>query len=123
VPPVLHELESEVMEQLWAGGEASVRAVMEALNRRSKKERAYTTYMTIMARLHKKGLLTRRREGKSDYYAPAYSREEYMGLRARAEVDQLVSQYGDVALSHFARQMASLDPARRRALQRLGRQA
>lgn len=123
MPPVLHELESEVMEQLWAGGEASVRAVMEALNRRSKKERAYTTYMTIMARLHKKGLLTRRREGKSDYYAPAYSREEYMGLRARAEVDQLVSQYGDVALSHFARQMASLDPARRRALQRLGRQA
>lgn len=123
MPPALHELESEVMEQLWASGEASVRAVMEALNRRSKKERAYTTYMTIMARLHKKGLLTRRREGKSDYYAPAYSREEYMGLRARAEVDQLVSQYGDVALSHFARQMASLDPARRRALQRLGRQA
>lgn len=123
MPPALHELESEVMEQLWASREASVRAVMEALNRRSKKERAYTTYMTIMARLHKKGLLTRRREGKSDYYAPAYSREEYMGLRARAEVDQLVSQYGDVALSHFARQMASLDPARRRALQRLGRQA
>ncbi len=78
--------------------------------------------MTIMARLHKKGLLARRREGKSDYYAPAYTREEYMGLRARAEVDELVSQYGDVALSHFARQMASLDPARRRALQRLGRQ-
>lgn len=123
MPPALHELESEVMEQLWAGGESSVRAVMEALNRSSEKERAYTTYMTIMARLHKKGLLTRRREGKSDYYAPAFTREEYMGLRARAEVDQLVSQYGDVALSHFARQMASLDPARRRALQRLGRQA
>ena len=122
MPPPLHELESEVMEQLWASGEASVRAVMDALNRQSGKGRAYTTYMTIMARLQKKGLLVRRRAGKADYYAPAYERDEYIALRARAEVDELVEQYGDVALSHFARQMASLDPARRRALQRLARE-
>jgi predicted transcriptional regulator len=92
---------------------------MDALNTRNK--RAYTTYMTIMARLHKKGLLVRRREGKTDFYAPSHSREEYMALRARAEVEDLVAQYGDVALSNFAQQMADLDPARRRALQRLAR--
>jgi predicted transcriptional regulator len=109
------------MEVLWRTGEASVRRVMQALNR-GRQERAYTTYMTIMARLHKKGLLTRRREGKTDFYAPAYEREEYLTLRARAEVDDLVANYGDVALSQFAQQMASLDPARRRALQRLARQ-
>ena len=121
VPPPLHELESEVMEELWRSGEASVRSVMEALNKRASKERAYTTYMTIMARLQKKGLLVRRREGKTDYYAPAYAREQYMALRAQSEVEGLVEQYGEVALSHFAQQMASLDPARRRALQRLAR--
>ncbi len=44
-----------------------------------------------------------------------------MALRAKAEVEGLVSQYGDVALSSFAEQMAKLDPARRRALQRLAR--
>ena len=109
------------MEQLWSGGEATVRSVMEALNKRSRRDRAYTTYMTIMARLYKKGLLRRRREGKTDHYAPAYGREEYMTLRARAEVERLVSEYGDVALGHFAQQLASLDPARRRALQRLAR--
>ena len=109
------------MEELWESGESSVRAVMQALNKRTRTDRAYTTYMTVMARLHKKGLLARRREGKTDYYAPAYDREEYMALRAEAEVDELVSQYGEVALSHFARQMAGLDPARRRALQRLAR--
>ena len=123
VPPPLHELESEVMEQLWRSGEASVRSVMEALNQDTKKERAYTTYMTIMARLHKKGILVRRREGKTDYYAPAYDRDQYMALRAQSEVEGLVEQYGEVALSHFAQQMASLDPARRRALQRLARKA
>jgi len=121
--PVLHELEAEVMEQIWAEGEASVRTVMEALNRRASKERAYTTYMTIMARLHKKGVLDRRREGKTDFYAPRLAREEFMALRARAQVEELVDQYGDVALSHFAQQVASLDPARRRALQRLARKA
>jgi predicted transcriptional regulator len=123
VPPPLHELESEVMESLWASGESSVRAVMDALNRTASKPRAYTTYMTIMGRLHKKGLLARRREGKTDYYSPVYGREEYMALRARSQVEDLVEQYGDVALSHFAQQMASLDPERRRALQRLARKA
>jgi predicted transcriptional regulator len=108
------------MAELWKSGESSVRDVMRALNTQ-RTDRAYTTYMTVMARLHKKGLLSRRREGKTDYYAPVHDRGEYMALRARAEVDELVSEYGDVALSHFARQMASLDPARRRALQRLAR--
>jgi predicted transcriptional regulator len=119
--PALHELEAEVMEELWSRGEAPVRSVMDALNSRTSKKRAYTTYMTIMARLHKKGVLDRRREGKTDFYVPKLDRNEFMALRARAEVEGLVAQYGDVALSHFAQQVAGLDPARRRALQRLAR--
>jgi predicted transcriptional regulator len=121
--PALHELEAEVMEELWSRGEAPVRTVMVALNKRTNKERAYTTYMTIMARLHKKGVLDRRREGKTDFYTPKLDRDEFMAARARAEVEGLVAQYGDVALSHFARQVASLDTARRRALQRLARRS
>ena len=120
--PPLHELESAVMEQLWESGESSVRSVMDAINARSSAPRAYTTYMTIMARLHKKGVLSRRREGKTDYYEPKLSRDEYMSARARTEVEDLVDEYGDIALSHFARQVASLDPARRRALQKLARE-
>ena len=123
VPPPLHELEAEVMEELWRSGEAPVRAVMDALNGHTSKKRAYTTYMTIMARLHKKGMLVRRREGKTDFYTPSHDRDQYMALRARAQVEDLVAQYGDVALSNFAQQMAGLDPARRRALQRLARKA
>ena len=123
IPPELHELEAEVMEDVWGrDGEVAVRDVMEALNRRTKKPRAYTTYMTILGRLHAKGLVTRRREGKTDLYVPAYTREEYADLRAQVGVDSLVEQYGDAALSHFARQMAQLDPDRRRQLQRLARQ-
>ena len=89
------------MEELWRSGEAPVRAVMDALNKGTGKKRAYTTYMTIMARLHKKGMLIRRREGKTDFYAPSYDREQYMALRARAQVEDLVAQYGDVALEQL----------------------
>src|SRR6478752_4788722 len=99
--PRLHELESEVMEYLWSEGEASVRTVMEALNTGARRDRAYTTYMTIMARLHKKGVLNRRRDGKTDFYAPRLGRDEYMASRARAQVDELVEEYGEVALTHF----------------------
>ena len=78
------------MDELWRHDELSVRALCEALNGRAKKPRAYTTYMTIMVRLHRKGLLERRREGKTDFYRPVHSREEYADLRAQSEVDSLV---------------------------------
>jgi predicted transcriptional regulator len=121
-PPALHELEAEVMEEVWQRGECSVREVMNALNPTAPKERAYTTYMTIMARLDGKRMLERRREGKTDFYSPIYTREEYADLRARAEVDSIVDQFGELALAHLARQMAQMDPQRRRALQRLARE-
>ena len=119
--PVLHELEAEVMEELWRSNGDTVRAVMEALNSRAAKARAYTTYMTIMARLHRKGFLKRRRDGKTHFYWPVMSRDEYRDTRARADVDALVEGYGDVALAHFARQMDGLDPKRREQLRRLAR--
>jgi histidinol dehydrogenase len=45
----------------------------------------------------------------------------YEERRAAAEVEQLVEQFGDVALVHFARTMDQLDPARARALRRHAR--
>jgi hypothetical protein len=44
-----------------------------------------------------------------------------MALRVESEVEGRVEQYWEVALSDFAQQIASLDPARRPALQRLAR--
>jgi predicted transcriptional regulator len=120
-PPPLHELEEEVMEEIWRRHEVSVRGVMEALNSRASKDRAYTTYMTIMARLDTKGLLERRREGKTDFYRPVYTRDQFTDLRALVAIESVVDQFGEVALAHMARQMAQLDPEHRRSLQRLAR--
>ena len=77
--------------------------------------------MTIMARLDRKGLLSRERRGKTDHYMATMSRGDYLDARAQAEVDGLVDEFGDVALAHFARQMDKLDPKRREQLRRIAR--
>lgn len=118
--PPLTELEAEVMEEVWAHeGEVAVREVLDALNARSHRKRAYTTVMTIMSRLHTKGLLERELRGKTHFYRPALSRGAYANARARDEVEGLVADYGDVALAHFARQVAGLDSKRLRKLREL----
>jgi predicted transcriptional regulator len=121
VPPPLGELEADVMEQLWQQREATVRSVLEAINASAEKVRAYTTVMTVMGNLDRKGMLTRRREGKSDIYTPVMSRHDYLDARARAEAGALVGRYGEAALMAFAREMDRLAPEQRRQLRRLAR--
>lgn len=110
------------MEEVWRQDEATVRQVLEALNAQSK-ERAYTTIMTIMGRLHRKGLLAKSRAGKTDLYRPVLTREEYLRERARAEVDGLVDDYGELALAQFARRLETLDESRREQLRRLAEES
>jgi predicted transcriptional regulator len=121
VPPPLGELEADVMEQLWRQGEATVRTVLEAINAGAEKARAYTTVMTVMGNLDRKGLLTRRREGKTDVYTPVIAREDYLNARARTEAGALVGRYGEAAYMAFAREMDRLDPEQRQQLRRLAR--
>ena len=118
-PPPLHELEAEIMDEVWARDACTVREVLDALNARSPTPRAYTTVMTVMQRLDGKGLLRRERAGRRDVYVAALSRDEYAQARAGAQVGALVDEYGDVALAHFARHMSQLDPERREQIRRL----
>ena len=107
------------MDEVWRQETATVRSVMEALNRKADPPRAYTTYMTVMRRLNDKELLDRTRAGRTDSYVPRLTRQEYQELRAGAQVRGLVDEFGDVALAHFAKSLDTLDPARRRQLKRL----
>src|SRR5262249_22537566 len=56
---------------------------------------------------------------RRDVYRPTDSREAWLEASARAGVDALVEEYGDLALAHFSRQVAALDPERREALRKL----
>jgi len=119
-PPPLHPVEAEVMREVWRlGGSGNVRAVMESLNAHASKQRKYTTIMTIMGRLHAKGVLARHRDGKADTYTALLSSAQYAEARAQAQVGELVAEYGEVALVHFAKQIDALDPQRLDQLRRL----
>jgi predicted transcriptional regulator len=72
----LGSLESELMERVWDRGEFSVRD----LHLEFATRLAYTTVMTTLDRLYKKGLLTRRKVGKAFLYAAAFTEKEYQEL-------------------------------------------
>ena len=122
-PPPLHELEAKVMDAVWSrdADTATVREILAAVNARERKPLAYTTIMTIMARLHRKGILDRELDHRTNVYQARFSREQYMEARAAAQVQALVDEFGDTALLHFTRQVQSLDPQRREALRRIAR--
>ena len=71
----LGDLEREVMTQLWDSAEPlTVRQVHERLSR--DRDLAYTTVMTVLDRLAKKGVVTQQRADRAYRYAPAQTRAE-----------------------------------------------
>ena len=75
---MLGPLEIRVMEVLWAAGQSSVRDVVEKLERKL----AYTTVMTTLDRLFKKGLLDRQKSERAFLYLPRLSNQEWERQRA-----------------------------------------
>ena len=71
--PALGHLEMEVMQLLWLSGESSVRDVVKKLYR----PLAYTTVMTTLDRLYKKGMLHRQKTERAFVYTPRMSRAEF----------------------------------------------
>jgi predicted transcriptional regulator len=86
-PLVLGRLEIGLMEILWARGESSVRRVFENVDR----PLAYTTVMTTLERLFKKGLLDRHKSGRAFLYAPRLTRQEWEQRRAGDLVSAFLS--------------------------------
>ena len=82
----LGKLERAAMEEVWKRGEASA----GDLHRDSGGRAAYTTWMTTLDRLFKKGLLTRRKVGRAYVYAPRVSREEFEQGVAADVIDELL---------------------------------
>ena len=70
---MLGPLELELMQILWSRGESNVRDVVCRLDR----SLAYTTVMTTLDRLYKKGFLDRRMPDRAFVYSPRFSREEW----------------------------------------------
>ena len=105
----LGHLEARVLERLWDQGIAvSVRHLRDAF-----PELAYTTVMTTLDRLYRKGLLVRRRRGRAFVYEPRCSRDELLNEMMSGHVTHLLAASGasSALLSTLVRAVSSTDAA------------
>ena len=96
------DLEAVIMHRVWDHGRpVTVRELFDELQQ--ERVIAYTTVMTTMDNLHRKGWLARVKEGKAYRYTATASREEYSARLMREALDG----GGDTqaVLSHFVAQM------------------
>lgn len=82
IPP---PLELECLKALWGLGEGTVRDVRQVLV--GNRNLAYTTVMTVLDRLEKRGGVTRRKQGRSFMYAPKVSQEALRKFAVKGLVD------------------------------------
>ncbi len=75
-PTILGKRELEIMHVVWDKGKATVQEVKDALS--EVHPGAYTTFLTMMRRMEKKGILEHEmhQDGKTYVYKPLFSREE-----------------------------------------------
>lgn len=105
----LGPLEEQILQLLWRRGSATVREVVET----GKISGAYTTLMTTLDRLHKKGYLNRHPEGRAFRYSPACSEQEFNGEIVRGAIRQMlgVSGAGASPLSYLVEAVSEHDSA------------
>jgi predicted transcriptional regulator len=102
------DLEAVIMDRLWEWGRpALVREVVDDLQ--AERALAYTTVMTVMENLYRKGWLRRERDGRAWRYEPTGSRSGYTA----ALMNDALATSADrrTALAHFALQMSPHDAA------------
>jgi predicted transcriptional regulator len=87
---LLPELELEVMKVLWRRSGATVADVQEEL--KPERPLAYTTVMTVLDRLTRKGAAGRAKQGRGYRYRPAVSKQEVRELAFERLLDDFFSQ-------------------------------
>lgn len=125
---MLGPLEMQTMEVVWASGRCSVRDVVQKLD----SKLAYTTVMTTLDRLFKKGMLDREKSERAFVYSPLLSSQEWERRRAGDLVagflagpepsrDLLLSSLVDAVGKHDAMLLDELEEKIRRKRRELSR--
>lgn len=85
--PHLGPFEQQLLQELWSLRSATVRELLAD----GRIHQAYTTVMTTVDRLYKKGLLNRAAEGRAFRYTPRQTPEEFQRVNAVDSIRQLLS--------------------------------
>jgi predicted transcriptional regulator len=93
------KLEMQVLSVLWERGASSVRDVLDVMP--DGKTRAYTTILSVMQVMEKKGLVSHSTEGNTHFYKARVSRQEVTGPLLRGLIRQVFGGSAATALQHL----------------------
>ena len=105
IPP---PLELACLTALWALGEGSVKDVRQAVA--ESHPLAYTTVMTVLDRLARRGLITRAKAGRAFVYAPAVSRDTLRRLALQEFLDSYFESSPDQLLRFLQDEPRAVPP-------------
>ena len=105
---LLPALELEVMKVLWQLGTATVGQVQLELRRR--RPFAYTTIMTVLDRLAKKGAVSRLKQGRGYLYAPVLSRDAALRLAVERVMRDFFDGSPELMVAHLQSKPALAPP-------------
>ncbi|MFQ6330048.1 MULTISPECIES: BlaI/MecI/CopY family transcriptional regulator [unclassified Nocardia] len=112
------ELEAVIMDRVWDRDEpTTVRGILDEIS--AEREIAYTTVMSTMDNLHRKGCLERERVGKAYWYQPTLTREQYSASLMHEALHG--GGRSDLVLAYFVEQIDAEESAGLRAALRLRR--
>ncbi len=111
----LSPLEQEAMIIVWNLKSCHVREVMNKF----KKPLAYTTVATLLLRLYKKDMVSRKNEGSTWLYSPKSSSESYGKKMAKSFMVNFFESFGESAIVSFAESVESLPRKKREELLKL----
>lgn len=95
------------MEVVWSHDSVTARDVCDRMT--GRRERAYTTIMTTMDRLHRKGLLARTKDGLAWRYASVVGKAEFERALADQLAERILARHGETALAAFVDAAAQVD--------------
>jgi predicted transcriptional regulator len=97
--PIQGELQVQIMAVIWRAESGTVDQIRDGLPARYRG--AYTTVQTVLNRLVERGLLTRRRSGRSFVYAPKLTEAEYLSRSMTRAFEGASSDARHAALAQF----------------------
>jgi predicted transcriptional regulator len=103
----LGPLETQLLRLLWECGDATVRELLDG----GQVTGAYTTVMTTLDRLYKKGVLDRTPEGRAFRYSPRQSKDEFKGAVIRRAIGEMLGGTNPAAdpMSHLVEAVSEHD--------------
>ncbi|MGN7938385.1 BlaI/MecI/CopY family transcriptional regulator [Virgibacillus sp. 6R] len=100
-------LEAKILELLWEGEELSIKEVQQRLE--AEKKVNFNTVMTVMKRLVDKGVLQRRTKGRTSFFKPIQSRDEFFEAQSKKLTENLLDEFGGVVITHMLDSLTDVD--------------